>query len=157
MKVFDLECADRHVFEGWFGSEADYADQLARQLIQCPVCGDAHIEKRLSAPRLNLHRSAAQQGEAEQAAATEPSTDVALAAPQSDATQTLLRVAKAMLEQTQDVGERFAEEARKIHYGESPVRSIRGQTTPGQTRELLDEGIPVLPFLIPESLKGPLQ
>jgi hypothetical protein len=62
-----------------------------------------------------------------------------------------------MLEQTQDVGTRFADEARKIHYGESQARSIRGQATPEQTRELLEEGVHVMPFLLPESLKGPLQ
>ena len=128
MKVFDLQCSARHSFEGWFGSEADFVDQLARQLIQCPVCGDSQLEKMLSAPRLNLGR-----------------------------TQALLRLAKAMLEQTQDVGSQFAEEARKIHYGESEARAIRGLATPQQTRELLEEGVQVMPFVLPESLKGPLQ
>ena len=166
MKVFDLQCSARHSFEGWFGSEADFVDQLARQLVQCPVCGDAQIEKMLSAPRLNLGRTQAPQTESTDApapapapapASPAPAKDVALASPQTEATQALLRLAKAMLEQTQDVGSQFAEEARKIHYGESEVRAIRGLATPQQTRELLEEGVQVMPFVLPESLKGPLQ
>ena len=161
MKVFDLQCSARHSFEGWFGSEADFVDQLARQLIQCPVCGDAQLEKMLSAPRLNLGRNQTPQTESANAlapaASPSPSNDVALASVQTESTQALLRLAKAMLEQTQDVGSQFAEEARKIHYGESEARAIRGLATPQQTRELLEEGVQVMPFVLPESLKGPLQ
>ena len=160
MKVFDLQCSARHSFEGWFGSEADFVDQLARKLVQCPVCGDAQLEKMLSAPRLNLGRTQAPQVESADAPVPAPSApvnDVALASPQTEATQALLRLAKAMLEQTQDVGSQFAEEARKIHYGESEARAIRGLATPQQTRELLEEGVQIIPFVLPESLKGPLQ
>jgi len=159
MKVFDLQCALRHSFEGWFGSEADFVDQMARQLVQCPVCGDAQVEKLLSAPRLNLNRSPMPQAQstdvAEPAGTSE--TSVAMASPQTELTQTVLRLARAMLEQTEDVGSQFAEEARKIHYGESQARAIRGQATPQQTRELLEEGVHVMPFMLPESLKSPLQ
>ena len=162
MKVFNLQCSARHSFEGWFGSEADFVDQLARKLVQCPVCGDEQLEKMLSAPRLNLGRTQAPQTESADApapalASSTPANEVALASPQTEATQALLRLAKAMLEQTQDVGSQFAEEARKIHYGESEARAIRGLATPQQTRELLEEGVQVMPFVLPESLKGPLQ
>jgi hypothetical protein len=159
MKVFDLQCSAHHSFEGWFGSEADFVDQLARQLVQCPACGDAQIEKLLSAPRLNLGRAQLPQTESADSAvpAATSVNDVALAAPHTEVTQALLRMAKAMLEQTQDVGSQFAEEARKIHYGESEARAIRGQATPQQTRDLLEEGVQVIPFVLPESLKGPLQ
>ena len=159
MKVFDLQCSAHHSFEGWFGSEADFVDQLARQLVQCPVCGDAQVEKKLSAPRLNLGRPGNPHTESSEGAlsAVPASSDVALAPPHHAVTQSLLRVAKALLEQTQDVGNRFAEEARKIHYGESEARAIRGQATPQQTRDLLEEGVQVMPFVLPESLKGPLQ
>ncbi len=113
----------------------------------------------LSAPRLNLGRQKPVHLESTVGPVSEdpPSNDVALAAPHTETTQALLRMAKAMLEQTQDVGSRFAEEARKIHYGESEARPIRGQATHQQTRELLEEGVQVMPFLLPESLKGPLQ
>ena len=159
MKVFDLQCTLRHSFEGWFGSEADFVDQMARQLVQCPVCGDAQVEKLLSAPRLNLGRSPLPQAPSTDTAASSGTaeTSVAMAPPQTEVTQALLRLAKAMLEQTQDVGSQFAEEARKIHYGESEARAIRGQATQQQTRELLEEGVHVMPFVLPESLKGPLQ
>ena len=159
MKVFDLQCSAYHSFEGWFGSEADFVDQLARRLVQCPVCGDAQVAKMLSAPRLNLGRSQNPPPESSDGAlpAVSASSDVALAPPQNEITQSLLRMAKALLEQTQDVGNRFAEEARKIHYGESEARAIRGQATPQQTRDLLEEGVQVMPFVLPESLKGPLQ
>jgi len=70
MKVLNLGCAQDHVFEGWFGSEKDFQDQLARGLLECPVCGDSHIQKRLSAPRLNLKaRSPTAHREAETAKA----------------------------------------------------------------------------------------
>jgi hypothetical protein len=106
-----------------------------------------------------LGRNRAPQTESSDSAepASSSTTDVALASPQNAATQALLQLAKTMLEQTQDVGQRFAEEARKIHYGESQARPIRGQATPEQTRDLLEEGVPVMRFKLPESLKGPLQ
>ena len=68
-----------------------------------------------------------------------------------------LHISRKLMEHTTDVGERFAEEARKIHYGEVPEHAIRGQASAKETRELLDEGIPVLPLLLPEGAKGSLQ
>lgn len=162
MKVFDLQCSQGHCFEGWFGSEADFADQQARALVDCPLCGDGHVQKMLSAPRLNLGRSKPQETQAMQAAdaaAREPSStsEVALASDHTQATQALLHLARELLARTQDVGKRFAEEARKIHYGEAQARPIRGHATPQQTRDLLEEGVQVMPLVLPESLKGPLQ
>jgi hypothetical protein len=162
MKVFDLQCSQGHCFEGWFGSEADFVDQQARALVDCPLCGDGHVQKMLSAPRLNLGRAKAQemqdtQGDDAPAHGTASTNHVALAAPQTEATQALLHLARELLARTQDVGKRFAEEARKIHYGEAQARPIRGQATPQQTRDLLEEGVQVMPFVLPESLKGPLQ
>ena len=162
MKVFDLQCPQGHCFEGWFGSEADFADQQARALVDCPLCGDGHVQKMLSAPRLNLGRAKPQEtqethGDDSPARGTASTNEVALASPQTEATQALLHLARELLARTQDVGNRFAEEARKIHYGEAQARPIRGQATPQQTRDLLEEGVQVMPFVLPESLKGPLQ
>ena len=162
MKVFDLQCSHGHCFEGWFGSEADFADQQARTLVDCPLCGDGHVQKMLSAPRLNLGRAKPQEtqethGDDSPARGTASTNEVALASPQTEATQALLHLARELLARTQDVGNRFAEEARKIHYGEAQARPIRGQATPQQTRDLLEEGVQVMPFVLPESLKGPLQ
>ena len=153
MKVLDLQCEQGHAFEGWFTSENDFVDQRDRSLIQCPLCADARITKKLSAPRLNLSSVRGDQ--------SEPSPESQSLA--MDATQALdpmaawLQMSRKLMEHTTDVGPRFAEEARKIHYGEVPEHAIRGQASAKETRELLDEGIPVMPLLLPEGAKGSLQ
>ena len=177
MKVLDLQCRLGHSFEGWFGSQADYDAQRARGLVTCPVCNDSEITKMLSAPRLNLGHGAApdqgpQQGtqavDAGSAAGTAPirSADASPAAPPlpnvpPEALQhmqlAMMKMVRHVLANTEDVGPQFAEEARKIHYGEREARHIRGQATREETEALLDEGIDVLQLPVPESLKGPLQ
>ena len=149
MKVLDLQCAQRHIFEGWFASEADFSSQFDRGLVTCPLCADANITKMLSAPRLNLttRRDAAI-----------PSADAGLGPSAASTTQAAwLALAKHVMDHTDDVGEKFAEEARKIHYGEVKSRAIRGQASLEQTVSLLDEGIAVAPLVLPEVFKGPLQ
>jgi len=155
MKVFNLQCDARHVFEGWFASDDDYAGQLARGLLACPMCGSTAVVKLPSAPRLNL---GAARPEAD--APGQPSSekqDVVV----NDAEQVLqaawLQVARRIVAQTEDVGGSFAEEARKMHYGEVEERSIRGQASREETEALLDEGIAVMPLPLPDALKGPLQ
>jgi len=154
MKVLDLRCAAGHGFEGWFASEEDYGSQRERGLLDCPVCGNADIARLPSAPRLNLSGarepargavpSAAASGSP--AGAPAPSTEVALPNP------TAARLAEAvaeLLSQCEDVGNRFAEEARRIHYGESDAKAIRGQTTPAEREALADEGIEVFTLPVP--------
>ncbi len=163
MKVLDLQCAHGHVFEGWFGSEGDFQDQLSRGLVQCPLCSNAEVTKRLSAPRLNFGKSnesssrdivdVSAKGEAAPAntdVATVPSAEQVMAAA-------WMAMTRKMLANTQDVGDKFAEEARKMHYGETKERSIRGKASPEETEALIDEGIAVMPFFVPDALKGPLQ
>jgi hypothetical protein len=147
MKVLNLQCRHAHGFEGWFGSEDDFQDQLARGLVECPLCGDVEVTKMPSAPRLNF-------GAAEPKAA--PKQEV-VNAPNAELQAAWMQLVKQVMANTEDVGEKFAEEARKIHYGESEERGIRGQASPEQTQELLEEGISVLPLPIPKGLKGPLQ
>lgn len=150
MKVLDLQCAHLHIFEGWFASEDDFRDQLARGLLTCPVCNDKQVVKLLSAPRLNL-------GAADGTApATAVSGERAVASVQAAQTA-WLQMARRLVEGTEDVGERFAEVARQMHYGEAEERGIRGRTSPEEAEALLEEGIPVLPLYLPESFKGPLQ
>ena len=146
MKVLDLQCAQHHVFEGWFGSEDEFQGQLARGLVECPLCGDTHVTKRLSAPRINLGASAPAEPKQEVMA----TSDLAMQAK-------WLQMVRHVMANTEDVGENFAEEARRIHYGEVEERSIRGQASAQETAELLDEGIGVLPLPFPKGLKGPLQ
>lgn len=150
MKVLDLQCRLGHVFEGWFASEDDFQGQRQRGLVQCPLCADSHIEKRLSAPRLNL---GAAEPEAMPAAAPAPAA-AALPAPLQAA---WLELARKVVAQTEDVGTRFAEEARRMHHGETEERAIRGRATPDETLELLEEGIAVLPLPLPVAAKETLQ
>ena len=173
MKVLDLHCSQQHSFEGWFASEDDFQSQLARGLVTCPLCADATIVKKLSAPRLNLttsrgERSAgiARQVESEPIH-TESASEVsatatnhaqephALEPAQPEAA--LLKMVRHVVANTEDVGASFPEEARKMHYGETEHRNIRGQASPQETEALLDEGIAVLPLPMPESVKETLQ
>lgn len=154
MKVFNLQCSAQHAFEGWFASEEDYAHQTGQGMLACPLCGDTAVLKLPSAPRLNLGGATPPK---EVAAAT-PSNQAMLPARDAQALQAAyLQFARRMIEQTEDVGERFADEARRIHYGEVEERGIRGQASPEQTQELLEEGITVLPLPLPEGFNGPLQ
>ena len=155
MKVLDLQCAFAHTFEGWFASEQDFAAQFAQLQIQCPLCGDPHITKKLSAPRLNLVASRAHAAEPTESSHQK---EVALPAPPDQAlANAWMAVARQVVANTTDVGNQFAEEARKMHYGEVPERGIRGKASVQETLELVEEGIQVLPLLLPESLKGPVQ
>lgn len=151
MKVLDLQCEAMHVFEGWFASEEDYLSQVTQALIHCPVCGSGDVSKRLSAPRLNFGASRVQQVEETPVAA--PVASVPVKALQ----QQWLLACREIVANTVDVGAGFAEEARKIHYGETPERAIRGQATPQEAHSLLDEGIAVMPLLLPEDMIGPSQ
>lgn len=140
MKVLDLRCAHEHAFEGWFSGEEDFQDQLRRGLLQCPVCGVAQVRKVLSAPRINRGASAPAAAEG---APDNPAGHPAQGVPQP-LQAALLQWARRAMAQSEDVGERFAQEARSIHRGDSPERPIRGQASPAETLELLQEGIPVL-------------
>jgi len=153
MKVLDLQCAQHHVFEGWFGSEDDYQSQLTRGLLNCPMCGDASVTKKLSAPRLNLNATES----SDNATPTLPSLqDVANLEP-AQLQAALLKMVRHVVANTEDVGNSFPEEARKMHYGEAEQRNIRGHATLEETEELMDEGIAVMPLPLPNALKEPLQ
>ena len=154
MKVFDLRCGAQHVFEGWFGSEDDFVAQAANAMIGCPLCGDTDVQRLPSAPRLNL---SAATGRAE---AAEPVPATPLAAPSAGQRSEQARWMRAMrevVERTEDVGERFPEEARRIHYGEVEARGIRGRASREQAEALADEGIEVMALPLPAALKGPVQ
>jgi hypothetical protein len=179
MKVLDLQCTHAHSFEGWFASEDDYQDQLARGLLTCPLCGSGDVRKKLSAPRLNLStargdalQASTQAASGASATNTTSATDGQAAAahlpavPPAHALASMgpeqlqaawLHMTRHVLAHTEDVGDRFATEARRMHHGEVEHRNIRGQASAAETEALLDEGIAVMPLLIPEAFKGPLQ
>lgn len=153
MKVLDLRCANGHLFEGWFGSEDDFLAQNGARRIECPLCADSVIVKALTAPRLNL-------GAREPAGRTTDAPSPAPAATPSvpESMQAAwMRAVRHVLSNTEDVGPRFADEARKIHYGESERRGIRGRTTPDERDALRDEGIEFATLPVPDALDGPLQ
>jgi len=159
MKVLNLQCQHQHQFEGWFASEDDYQSQRERLLVECPVCADCTIHKRLSAPRLNLltSRLESQPSIAEPAAASQALVPVDESSPDSvsqEAHLAWLKMVQHVVANTEDVGQGFAEEARKMHYGETEERNIRGQVSMEETRSLLEEGIPVMPLPLPAALKG---
>ncbi|MDZ4074405.1 MAG: DUF1178 family protein [Hylemonella sp.] len=152
MKVFNLQCSAHHLFEGWFASEEDYTSQVDRGLLECPLCADKTIQKLPSAPRLNFGAV-----QAPQAANSAEKQAVVTGDPAQALQAAYLQLARRIVSETEDVGERFAEEARKIHYGETEERGIRGQASREETEALMDEGIAVMPLPLPEGLKGPLQ
>lgn len=154
MKVLNLQCSQQHDFEGWFASEDDFHQQLERGLLSCPLCGDAQVRKMLSAPRLNLGKSPRKPS---LPAAAGGQVEVGHAVPGSELQGRLLRAVRELMKQTEDVGERFADEARAMHQGEMEARSIRGQTSPEVAIELIEEGIDVMPLPSLPVLKETLQ
>jgi hypothetical protein len=179
MKVLDLQCSQGHSFEGWFGSQDDYDNQRARGLVTCPVCHDSDILKKLSAPRLNLGHGvspvesdsapvghgAAWGGTGSNTSMPPAQSSLEASAPHPGSNpdtlqhmqEVLVQMVRHLIANTEDVGPQFAEEARKIHYGEREERHIRGQATPEETEALRDEGIDVMVLPVPEHLKRPLQ
>jgi hypothetical protein len=145
MKVLDLRCTHGHRFEGWFASEDALVAQLEEAKVECPLCGDTAVTRLPSAPRLNLAAAPRDDG---------PKQSVT----QSPDLQAMwLQAVRHVLEKTEDVGEGFPEEARRIHYGEAPERGIRGRASRAETDALREEGIEVMPLPLPPALKGPMQ
>jgi hypothetical protein len=136
MIVFDLRCAHGHGFEGWFDSGDAFERQLASDLVHCPACDSASVT-RVPSARVSVPKG----GEATAPAAAET---VAGLPPE------LLAKLREAVRNTENVGRRFPEEARKIHYEEVPHRAIRGVATADEARELADEGVdfsPIPPIL----------
>ena len=137
MIVFDLICSEQHRFEGWFASGEDFANQKHRGLLECPICGGAHVDK-LPAAKIRKQSEAAE-------VPVEAGTGAVSKTGQGDVSQFIDYV----LSHSEDVGKRFAEEARKIHREESPLRSIRGVASRTEAEDLREEGIPVFSLPIP--------
>ena len=129
MIVLNLQCNDSHPFEGWFDSIEDFDRQADSDMVACPMCGDKQVSRLPSGPHVKR------------------SGEVASAAPEGFAQ--MMRSMIEMAKNSENVAERFPEEARRMHYGETPARSIRGQATLNETRDLLEEGIPVMPVPFP--------
>lgn len=182
MKVYNLACPLDHRFEGWFASEANALEQQTNGMLVCPVCDSQEIRRLLSAPRIGKHLG--RDLDAPKASVAEIQTHGAVTAPTPDQVTvksnsssensmvlcdqqhgelqekiqaTVMHLMSDIISKTEDVGNQFAQEARKIHYKEAPERSIRGQATADETAELREEGIEVLPLPVIPALKGTLQ
>ena len=161
MKVLNLRCAHDHRFEGWFASAAEYESQCASGMVACPLCDDKAISRLPSAPRLNVSKQ--RYAEPREPSPTNESGEVGQ--PCAAATELAqvrmqaqwLRAVRQVLNNTEDVGDRFPEEARRIHYGEAQERGIRGRASREDAEALRDEGIEVTSLPVPEPLKGSVQ
>jgi hypothetical protein len=136
MVVYDLVCQKNHRFEGWFPNFESYAEQLAREQISCPTCGTNKVEKVPHACAVIRKR-----GEKEEVVQTKKAPT---ALTEDEARELLFRLHRHIAENFEDVGPRFAEEARAIFYGRTEPKPIHGTTTPQEQEELDDEGVPYL-------------
>lgn len=171
MIVFDLNCTSGHQFEVWFRSSKDFDEQVARREVECPICGDFKVKKAPMAPNVGLKGNQKSEAskqpthsdlahELNEIAKEVQDTDVAgefvdqysvglSSLPkelQNELEEVLVKVQKHVEGSCEYVGEEFAEEARKIHYGESEGRGIYGEATESESEELLEEGIDIMPL-----------
>ncbi|BDT79097.1 MULTISPECIES: DUF1178 family protein [Polynucleobacter] len=161
MKVYNLACPLDHRFEGWFASEEDCLAQQDKGMLACPVCDSTEITRMPSAPHIGKLSSAEL---AIPKVESENLSGGVVALTGSDHSQleaqvqaAFLRGMRELMGRSEDVGDSFADEARKIHYKESPERSIRGQTTLDEAEALREEGIDVLSMPMIPALKNTLQ
>ena len=161
MKVYNLACPLDHRFEGWFASEEDCLAQQDKGMLACPVCDSTEITRMPSAPHIGKLSSAEL---AIPKVESENLSGGVVALTGSDHSQleaqvqaAFLRGMRELMGRSEDVGDSFADEARKIHYKESPERSIRGQTTLDEAEALREEGIDVLSMPMMPALKNTLQ
>ena len=137
MIIYDLLCENQHAFEGWFHDTGDFADQIARNLVQCPVCSSASVRRVPSPVALSGERSCRPDNASSRDGVSVPISGTHMIAA-------FRHFSRAMRALTEDVGSEFAETARRMHYEEIPERPIRGQATDDEYAELEDEGIPVM-------------
>lgn len=135
MIKFSLQCDRGHAFESWFASGASYDSQRKRKLIDCPHCGSTQIDKQIMAPAVQAKGSQ-----------REEAVPVASGLAEPELRQRIRELHAQVKANTVDVGEKFADEARKMHSGEIEDRAIRGRVTLADAGDLLSEGVPVLPL-----------
>ena len=151
---YALICKQGHDFESWFQNSTAFDKQAKRGLVTCPRCGSAKVEKAIMAPRLSSskkHKAPAETPLSVPAAAPPEKTPVAMISPQGKEIRTKLKELREHLTKNADnVGQKFPEEARKMHYGDIEHRSIYGEASPKDAKDLAEEGIefhplPILP------------
>lgn len=133
MIKYNLNCSNGHEFEAWFRSADDFDQQKQRKLVSCPQCGTNDVNKALMAPAVSTSRKKQQ-------------VALAMSNEQKQFLEQLRAFTRQVRENAEYVGPRFAEEARKIHYGEAEARGIRGEATREEASALIEEGVPVMPL-----------
>jgi hypothetical protein len=154
---YTLRCEKDHAFESWFQSSSAYDSQVKRKLVTCPACGSAKVEKAIMAPQI-----VGKKGRESAAPAPAASSPAAVETPANESTSLMMaqeRELRAKIKELRDhitknadnVGERFPNEARKMHYGDIEHRPIYGEASPDEARSLIDEGVEVSPLpVLPE-------
>ncbi len=130
---FSLHCDQAHEFEGWFRDNADYDTQSKRGFVECPVCGSHKVSKSLMAPAVSTGRKKEKMA-------------LAASAEQKKLMEALKEMSRQVRENAENVGDKFAEEARKIHFGETEARGIYGEATPEEARGLIEDGVEFMPL-----------
>lgn len=130
---FSLSCEHEHGFEGWFRSNDDFETQKKRGFVECPACGSKVVEKALMAPAVSTSRKQAKMA-------------LAINAHQQRILSEMKALTEKMKESADYVGDKFAEEARKIHFGETEERGIYGEASAEEARDLIEDGVPFLPI-----------
>lgn len=145
---YSLQCERGHVFESWFQSSATYESQVKRKLVSCPACGSAKVEKAIMAPRIvgKKGRETAMPAPAAAAEAAAPPSTPLLMAQERELRTKLRELRDHIVKNADNVGERFPNEARKMHYGDIEHRPIYGEASPDEARALIDEGVEVTPL-----------
>jgi hypothetical protein len=150
---YNLRCEKGHAFESWFQSSSAYESQEKRKLVSCPVCGSSDVERAIMAPRI-ARKKGREQAPAEQLPAPAPAAEVIPPSSPTPLLMTQERELRAKLKELRDhivsnadnVGERFPNEARKMHYGDIAHRPIYGEASPDEARALIEEGVEVMPL-----------
>ena len=146
MIVYDLSCSDGHRFEGWFGSSADYEEQRQRGLLACPTCGAPEVTKAPMAPAVPAKGNQRQEVLPQE---TRAMANTPMPAQMQQALAALAKAQAEALKHSTWVGDKFAEETRKMHYGERDEVPIHGQASLAEAKALLEEGVPVAPLPFP--------
>src|SRR5579871_2120396 len=149
---YNLRCSENHAFESWFQSSSAYESQEKRKLVGCPICGSTDVERAIMAPRI-VSKSGRDQPAAESLPVPASAAEVIPPSPSTPLLMTQERELRAKLKELRDhivknadnVGERFPNEARKMHYGDIEHRPIYGEASPDEAKALVEEGVEVMP------------
>ena len=151
---YALQCERGHAFESWFQNSSAYESQVKRKLVSCPACGTAKVEKAIMAPRIVGKKPAASPENPPAApadVAAAPASTPLLMAQERELRAKLKELRDHIVKSADNVGERFPNEARKMHYGDIEHRPIYGEASPDEARALIDEGVEVTPLpVLPE-------